>query len=300
MSMTSARRRSALLLGLSLAWLGWMLWAAQANVLDATDPLTAIIGAAGALPVVISASMLAGVAAGLAALAWRPVPGKLRWPLALAAGTVVGAVAAALIIWGYGHRSSIVVLAVSVLIAGMAGGALGGVKPGEVVSAGVAGALAAFVADSVLNVFTGPLVRLFGAGDSAGSRLAAASRLALTTSLLAGLVAGLVAFGLLYRARCGWRFPAYLGAGAVAGILLLVTEVIARIGGAQLFSLVGRLSEADRVYVDYVAQSRLDHGLIVLFLGPIVAMVCLGSTMRRPEPAAPPEPAARRGGRRLD
>ncbi len=261
----------------------------------ATDPVTAIIDAAGALPVLISASMLAGAAAGLAAPVWRPLPAKLRWPLALAAGTVVGAVAAGSIIWGYGHRTSIVLLAVSVLVAGTAGGALGAVKPGQVVSAGVAGALAAFVADSVLGLFTGPLVRLFGAGDSAGSKLAAASRLALTTSLLAGLVAGLVAFWLLYRARCGWPFPAYLGAGATAGILLLLTELITRIGGAQLFSLVGRLSEADRVYVDYVAQSRLNHGLIVLFLGAIVAILCLGSTMRRPEPATPGGPRAKGG-----
>jgi hypothetical protein len=283
-------RRSLLLLGLSLAWLGWMLWSAQANVLDATDPLTAIIGAANALPVVISASMLAGTAAALAALAWRPNP---HWPLALGSGTVVGAVAAGLIIWGYGHRSSILLLAVSVLIAGTVGGALGGIRPDQVVSAGATGALAAFVADSVLGLFTGPLVRLFGAADSAGSRLAAASRLALTTSLLAGLVAGLVAFALLYRARCGWRFPAYLGAGSCAGILLLLTELITRIGGRQLFSLVGGLSEADQVYVDYVAQSRLDHGLIVLFLGAIVAILCLGSTMRRPEPAAPPAKTGR-------
>jgi hypothetical protein len=286
-------RRSLLLLGLSLAWLGWMLWSAQANVLDATDPLTAIIGAAGALPVVISASMLAGTAAALTALAWRPAPGRWRWLQASGVGTVVGALAATLIIGGYGHRSSILLLAASVLVAGTVGGALGGIRPSEVVSAGVAGALAAFVADSVLGLFTSPLAHLFGAGDSAGSRLVAASRLALTTSLLAGVVAGLVAFTLLYRARCGWRFPVYLGAGATAGVLLLLTELITRVGGAQLFGLVGRLSEADQVYVDYVAQSRLNHGLIVLFLGSIVAILCLGSTMRRPEPVAPPVKSGR-------
>jgi hypothetical protein len=262
-----------------------MLWSAQANLRGAGGAQFAVIGAATALPVVIAASMLAGAAVGLAAPVWWPVRPALRWPLAIAGGTLVGALAAGLILWGYGHRSSIVLLAISVMLAGTAGGILAGIRPGRVVFVGLVGALAAFVADSLLGLFTGPLMNALGSGDTAGARLTAASRLALTTSLLAGLVAGALAFWLLYRARCGWMFPAYLGAGATAGVLLLLSEAITRIGGAQVFSFVGRLGPADRTYVDYVAQSRLNHALIVLFVGAIVALLCLGSRMRRPEPA---------------
>jgi hypothetical protein len=291
--MTSAPRRgSAVLLGLSLGWLGWLLWSAQSSVVANSDPLGALIAAAAALPVVISASLLSGTAAGLAALAWRPVRGGLRWPLAIGAGALVGAVTAGLIFWGYGHRSSIMLLAFSVLAAGAVGGALAAVNPGRVVFVGSCAALAAFVVESALALFTPELNGLFGAGTTAGTRLAAASRLALTSTLLGGLVAGGLAFWLLHRARCGWRFPAYPGAGATAGILLLLTELITRIGGAQLFDTVGRLSPADRTFVSFAAQSRLSHALMVLFVGAIVALLCFGSTLRRPEPAPDrtPEP----------
>src|SRR5262249_842333 len=158
--------------------------------------------------------------------------GRPRWALSIAVGTVVGAVAAGLILWGYGHRSSIVVIAVAVLVAGTVGGAVGAIRPGAVVFAGLVGALAAYVADAVFAFFADPLMALFGSGSTAASRLAAASRFALTTSLLAGLIAGGLAFWLLHRARCGWRFQAYLGGGTVAGGLLLLTEAITRIGGA--------------------------------------------------------------------
>jgi hypothetical protein len=274
-----------ILLGASLVWLAGMIWAANANVLEAGDSIVALAVATSALPVVIATTMLAGAAAGLTAAAWRPVQPRVRWALAIGVGTVVGAVAATLILWGYGHRSSILVIAAAVLLAGTAGGAVGAIRPGQVVFAGLVGALAAFVADAVFSFFAGPLMDLLGGGTSAPARLAAASRFALTTSLIGGVIAGSVAFWLLHRAKCGWRLPAYLGAGTVAGGLLLLTEVITRIGGAQAFHSVAQLSPADRVYVDYVAQSRLDHGLIVLFVGAIVALLCFGSTLKRPEPA---------------
>jgi hypothetical protein len=279
------RRGSLILLVLSVVWLAGMIWAADANLLERGDSIYALAAATSALPVVIAATMLAGGAAGLTAVVWRPIRPRLHWPLAIGTGTLVGAVAAGLIIMGYGQRSSIVVIAVAVLVAGTIGGVIGAVPFGAVVHAGLTGALAAFVADSVFTYFDSLIMPLFGPGHTAASRLAAASRFALTTSLLAGLIAGSLAFWLLYRARCGWRFQAYLGAGASAGALLLLTEAITRVGGAEAFRSVASLSPADRVYVDYVAQSRLDHGLIVFFVGGIVALLCFGSTLKKPEPS---------------
>lgn len=281
----ASRRGSLLLLGFSLLWLAGMIWAANANVLESGDSLVALAAATSALPVVIAATMLAGAAAGLAAVSRRPLGPRLHWPLGIGTGLLVGAVAAGLVLWGYGQRASIVVIAVAILVAGTVGGALGAIPFGTIVQVGLTGALAAFVADAVFTYFNTFFMPVFGPGTTAASRLAAASRFALTTSLLAGAVAGVLAFWLLYRLRCGWRFPAYLGAGTGAGVLLLLTEAITRTGGAQAFRAVASVSPADRVYVDYVAQSRLDHGLIVLFVGAIVALLCFGSTLKKPEPA---------------
>src|SRR6266545_1391048 len=87
-------RGRAVLLALSLIWLAGMLWSAHADITGTGDPVGALIQMAGAL---------------------------------------VGAVGGGLILVGYGTRSSIVVLAVSVLIAGALGGALALVPPTELV-----------------------------------------------------------------------------------------------------------------------------------------------------------------------
>src|SRR5204863_7469307 len=81
------RRGSAIMLGLGLGWLGWLLWGVHASVAAADNPLSALIRAAGFLPVVLTATLFSGVAAGLAARVWRPVRSRLRWPLAIGAGT---------------------------------------------------------------------------------------------------------------------------------------------------------------------------------------------------------------------
>jgi hypothetical protein len=290
------------LLALSLLWFAAMLWSANANIIGTGDPVTALIQVADALPVVIAASMLAGTAAAVAALAWLPVRATLRWPVALGTGAAVGAVAAGLILLGYGHRSSILVLAVSVVVAGTVGGALGALKPAELVAAGAAGTLAAFFVAFALRIFENQLMSLFGAGSSPVSQLTAASRLALTTSLLGGATAGLVAYFSLRRSAAERRFPVYLAAGAFCGVLLLLSEAVTLIGGAQVFGRVGGLSSPDRAVVDYVGNSRLNHALIMLFVGAIVALLCFGRTLRPAAAGANParkpagKPAARPAG----
>jgi hypothetical protein len=282
--MTRVRLRSVLL-GLSLAWFGWTLWSAHTNITGAGDELNAVLQAADALPVVISASVLAGAASSMTALGWRRVDDRLRWPLALGVGALVGALALGLVLLGYGHRTSIVALAVAVLAAAVLGGALGALKPGELASAGVAGTLVVFLVSIALHSFPGQLMRLFGAGGSPGSVLSAATRLALTTSLVGGVLAGLLAFWLLYRSCKTRRFLAYLAAGAFPGVVLLLAELVTRVGGAQLFHVVSGLSSGDQTLVDYWANTRLDHALVVLFVGAITAVLCFGRSL--PPKAAP-------------
>ena len=88
MTGADARRPSAVLLVLSLVWFAAMLWSAHANIAGTGTAIGALIQVADALPVVVAASMLTGAAASLAALAWLPVRARLRWPVALGAGTV--------------------------------------------------------------------------------------------------------------------------------------------------------------------------------------------------------------------
>src|SRR5436190_19620763 len=212
-------RGSVILLGWSLLWLAGMLWSANANIVGTGNALGALIQVADALPVVIAAAMVAGAAAAHVLLEWwRPRRTALRWPAGAAGGTAVGAVAAGLILIGYGNRSSIVVLAVSVLFAGTVGGALGALQPVVLVVGGLAGTLVAFVVAFALAVFQDRLMGLLGAGASPASQLAAASRLALTTSLLGGIGAGVVGFALLRRNE-ERRFLVYLAAGAFPGVL---------------------------------------------------------------------------------
>ena len=79
------------------------------------------------------------------------------------------------------------------------------------------------------------------------------------------------------------RWPAYMGAGAVAGLLLILTEVLTMIGGARLFALVGQISAVDRVSLAYVDSTRIEQALTVMFLGAITATIAIGRTLKRPD-----------------
>jgi hypothetical protein len=295
----SGQRSTVVLFALGLIWLAAYLWAAHASIVAAgQDELIAVFDAALALPGVVAATMLAGATGGVTALGWlRPrlsAPGG--WAatvIALVAGLVIGGLAGGMILLGYGHRSSIMVLAWAVLAAGAIGGILGSVRPREMTSAGLAATIVAFLIGFLLNYKQDTLLNLFGAGSSVQSRADALNRLTPTESLLAGLLAGIVAFLYLRRTGTGlqfWpRFWAHVAGGATPGIILLLAEAVTRLGGGQLFGAAGSDSAIDQAAVAYSSGSRLNHGLIVLFTGAFVALIAFGVTVR---PAAP---AAKRG-----
>jgi hypothetical protein len=277
---------TGVLLVFGFAWLATRLWSAHANIQDATGGLGRLIVAAYQLPDVIAASTLAGAACGVAVVSWRGTrrpDGKrlTRWLTGALAGLAAGLLVGAVVILGYGTRSADLILALSALVACTLGGTLAAFPPVKITAAGVAATLGAFVVGVILNVFSGRIVDLFGPGATAQSHLAAANRAALAQSLLCGLVAGLIAFLHLRRRAGDRRFLAYLGAGAAPGILILVAEAVTRVGGAQLFHLARQISPADNTAVDYFSSSRINHALIVLFTGMIIALVAFGRTLPR-------------------
>ena len=203
--------------GLSLLWLLATLSSVRHSIgaSPEIDSLT-VARAAVALPPVISASLLAGVAVGLAAVAllaqrWESLLGRagLRYGVSTAAGLVLGAVVATPIALGYEGIPSLLVVCAAVVAAGGVGGLLAGVRYREVVAAGVLGTLGVFLVSFGFGVFDGDLLALFGAGETEASVLAANAWVAFLSSLVAGLAAGLLAYVYLRRYGGGLRWPAY-------------------------------------------------------------------------------------------
>jgi hypothetical protein len=297
-------RAPVVLFALGLLWLAGYLWSAHADIIGTgDDPLVVVTEAALALPGLVAVTVLCGAATGNAVLRWREHRGWVGFGLSAGCGLLIGAAAGALILFGYGHRSSVVALAWAVLAAGVIGGLLGSLRPAEVLSAGLAAAaFGPFLLDFLPNLWQGRLLRLFGAGDTVASQLSAVRTLSIVEALTAGLVAGLVAFVYLRRvagrSRAGVGFLGYLAAGAGPGLLLLIAEAVTRIGGARLFNAASNLGEYDRAVIDYTNGSRLNHHLAVFFVGAFVALIGYGATLKpaarpRPEPVPERETAAR-------
>jgi hypothetical protein len=272
---------------LALAWLLAMLSSARQAIGDSPDdsPL-AVTRAALELPQVISASLIAGIAVGLVLsnviARFRPYAGAaLRFGAGAGGGVATGLLVATPILLEYDGLPSILVLSGAVATAAALGGLLAGVRHRTVVAAGACGALGVFVVGLVERAFEPDLRDLFGAGDSPESVVVAAGWAVLTASLVAGLVAGLL--GYLYLRRSGparLRWPAYLVAGAMPGLLVLLAELVTRLGGARLFQLVSAVSVDDQQVLDYFHGARLNRAMVVLFVGALVAIFLLGRTLR--------------------
>lgn len=274
---------------LALAWLLAMLSSARLALGDSpsADPLT-VTRAALELPQVISASLIAGVAVGLAAvsLGGRFAPVTLagaaaRYGLAAGAGAATGLAVATPILLRYGGLPSILLLSGTVAVAATLGGLLSAVQHRAVVAAGATGALGVFVVVLIERIFEPDLRRLFGARESAESVVVASGWVVLTASLVAGLVAGGLGYVYLRRAgQPGLRWPAYLLTGALPGLLMLLAELVTRLGGARLFKLVSAASADDDAVLNYFNAARFNRILIVVFVGALVAILLLGRTLR--------------------
>ncbi|MFV2101821.1 hypothetical protein [Micromonospora sp. LOL_024] len=279
---------------LAAGWLAAMLWSTREAISSATAGVTAVSLSAFALPGVISAALVAGAAVGLAVgepVARRGDRTTLRFVVAVGTGLLVGLLAALAIDLSYAGDTVTRTIAGTTAAAAVIGGALAGARNGAVVGAVAYAALVTLLFVVAFSLVRDPLFDLFGAGDSQQSLVDAASWVSRTESLLAGLVAGVLAFGYLSWARrraahsgtgAELRWPAYLVAGAGPGLLLLLTEVIIRVGGRSLIDLAAALSEADAVAQTSLGTTRVDNAIWVLFVGALTAMVTFGRTLASP------------------
>ncbi|WP_341721144.1 hypothetical protein QQG74_05200 [Micromonospora sp. FIMYZ51] len=272
---------------LAAGWLAAMLWSTREAINSTTAGVTAVSLSAFALPGVISAALVAGAAVGLAAgeLVTRRRTGvTLRFGAAVAAGLLVGLAAALAIDLTYAGNTTTRTIAGTTAAAAIIGGALAGARSGAVVGAVASSTLGTLLFVVAFSVARDPLFNLFGAGDSQQSLVTAAAWVSRTESLLAGLIAGALAFGYLSWARrraggAGPRWPGYLVAGAGPGLLLLLAEVIIRVGGRSLLDLAAALSDADAVAQTSLGTSRVDNGIWVLFVGALTALIAFGRTL---------------------
>ncbi|WP_231928402.1 hypothetical protein [Micromonospora echinaurantiaca] len=284
---------AALLALLALGWLAAMLWSTREAINSAAAGVTAISLSAFALPGVISAALVAGAAfalSGVDLLGHRVGErATLRFLAATGAGLLIGLAAAFAINLTYADNATTNVIAGTSAAAAIIGGAVAGARSAPTVGAVVAAALGTLVFVVAFSRARDPLFDLFGAGDTQESLVNAAKWVSRTESLLAGVVAGLLAFGYLAWARRrairrnpdapALRWPAYLVAGAGPGLLLLVAEVIIRVGGRSLLDLAAALSEADAVAQTSLGTSRVDNAIWVLFVGALTALIAFGRTL---------------------
>jgi hypothetical protein len=289
---TSDRERTGVwitLLVLSLVWLVGIMWSAHASIARETALASVSVGAAAiSLPGVIVACLVAGVATGLAAAARFAGSSGAGWRrrvlVAVGGGLLIGLAAAGVIVSEYGHGPAMTVLALAAAAAGAIGGALTIVRPIAAIGGGVAAMLGVFAVGAGLALVQHPLKSLLGAGDTVSSQVIAADRLFHLSALVSGCAAGLIAFAFLRRR--GHRWPWFMLAGALPGLILLAGEVITRLGGMPLLTAVGQLSIFDQFSVDDSARLRLSNALIVGFAGAVVAIVAVGMTMKSAEQPA--------------
>ncbi|MDW3846101.1 hypothetical protein NMK34_05715 [Micromonospora sp. BRA006-A] len=287
---------------LSVGWLAAMLWSTREAIHSTAAGVTAISLSAYALPGVITAALVTGATMALLATN-RLGRATLRFLATVGTGLLVGLVTAVAINLTYADNATTNTIAGTAAAAAIIGGAMAGARQARVVGAITLATLTAQIFVVLFSRARDPLSDLFGAGETQQSVLDAAKWVSRTESLLAGLLAGLAAYLYLTWSRrraerrdgaaSPLRWPAYLVAGAGAGLLLLLTEVIIRIGGRGLLDLAAALSEADEVAQTALGTSRVDNGIWVLFVGALTTLIVFGRTLGpRPVDDDEDEPAA--------
>ncbi|MEV0896322.1 hypothetical protein [Actinoplanes sp. NPDC049802] len=276
-----SRLTVALLAATALAWTGAMLWSARATITGRADVAMEVTSTAYALPGAVTADLVAGSAVALLVLTLvsgrRRLGPTARFAVATGTGLVVGLLSAIPIITINTAGTIYAVVGGTVAAAATIGGALAGLRIPTVVAAAGAGSVGVFLIGFLLNLFQAPVLNAFGAGDTESSAQAA-QWFSYSQAALSGLAAGLIAYFMLRR-HPGLRWPLYALAGAGAGLLLVIGELLARTAGAEVLELAGKVSELEQTVQRMLSSARMNNGLIVLFAGALTAIFAVGRTL---------------------
>ncbi|GIM95663.1 hypothetical protein [Paractinoplanes toevensis] len=268
----------------ALIWMAAMLWSARASITGRADAEMEVTSTAYALPGAVSASLVAGAAAGLAVLALftrrRDLGSTVRFAIATGTGLVLGLAGALTIITINTEGWIYAVVGGTIAAAATIGGALAGFRQSRVLGAVCWAAIGVFLVGFVLNLFQDQVLKVLGSGSTQSSQADAAQLFTFLQSLLSGLVAGLIAYKLLRRDRPGVAWPFYALAGGGPGLLLVVGEGLTRTAGSRVLDLAGKVSELEQTVQQMLSGARFNSALIVLFVGAISATIAVGRTIR--------------------
>ncbi len=284
---TSETARGGWLAFATVLWLIAVL-AMLRNYLAPTAGDVALATAAGSLLLLTLSGILAGAAVGLwagaqvAARAVR-VPQRL---VTISAGLATGALASAAVLLVRGMPGGAVwVLALILGAAGAIGGALSVLRPQMMVTAAVVATLVNLFLFNVMQLNSSWLLKVFGADGTDAGNQAAAGYLSAAQALVAGLVGGYVAYRVMRREAnavgVSPRWPLYLLAGGIPGLLWIVGDLVTRLGTARLLTFASTDAASDRMIEQSLGASRLNTGLVLFFIGAITAMVAFGRTLPR-------------------
>ncbi|GIF19167.1 hypothetical protein BJ973_006214 [Actinoplanes tereljensis] len=276
----------------ALIWMAAMLWSARASITGRADAEMEVTSTAYALPGAVSASLVAGAAAGLAVLAVftrrRDFGSTVRFAIATGTGLVLGLAGAMTIITINTEGWIYAVVGGTIAAAATIGGALAGFRQARVLGAVCWAAIGVFLVGFVLNLFQDEVLKVLGSGSTQSSQANAAELFTFLQSLLSGLAAGLISYKILRRGRPAVAWPFYALAGGGPGLLLVIGEGLTRTAGSRVLDLAGKVSELEQTVQQMLSGARFNSALIVLFVGAISATVAIGRTIR---PAAAEEPA---------
>jgi iron complex transport system permease protein len=301
MSETPKRSRGILLALAGLVWSAGMLFSARMSITGNEDAELEVVSTAYAMPGAVSACVVGGATVALAVLAAvgsrRELSTTLRFFVAIGSGLVLGLLGALSIITINTEGWIYAVMGGTVAAAATIGGAIAGFRHAAAVAAACWASVAVFIVGVILAFLQDDLLPVFGFGDTSESRAAAAGYWGYMQGALGGIAAGLIAYFLLRRARrrtggTDLRWPVYAAAGAAPGLMLIVAELLTRTAGARVLGLAGKVSTLDSTVQQLLSTTRLNNGLLVLFIGAFVAMVMVGRSIKGPADVEPDATAA--------
>ncbi len=265
----------------AVAWLVLVLVALRKSLIPDSGDLALATAATGLLQLTL-AGMVAGGAMGLWAAG--QVTRMPRLAVTVIAGLLTGVLASAAVLFVRGMPTGAIwVLALALGLAGALGGALSSLRPEAIVRGGVIATLVNLAFFNLMQLNSSWLLKVFGAdGTDAGDK-AAGGYLSFTQALLAGLIGGYVAYRVTRRAGLETRWPAYLLAGGIPGLLWIVGDLMTRVGVARLLTLASVDPNGDKLIMHSLGASRVNTGLLLFFVGGLTAMIAFGRTLKRPE-----------------